>query len=115
MTAGASIFLAGIGALAGLLVGVRVVEVVYGQSSAPSGGVVALVAAGSALALGTLAQSVILAAQAATRRIAGSWAAAVLIAVFVIALVPLDPIVAVALGFAVAETVALIAMATRPA
>jgi hypothetical protein len=113
LTAGASIVLASIGALAGLLVGVRVVNAVYGRSSAPSGGVVALVAAGSALALGTLAQSVILAAQAATGRVAGAWAAAMFSAI-IIAAAPVEPIVSVALAFAAAEAVALTVMAARP-
>jgi O-antigen/teichoic acid export membrane protein len=117
-TAAATLLLGWLAGLIGLAAGVPIVELIYGSGSAPDAGVVAVVASGSALALGTLGLSVILAAPGATSGVAAAWAAAVLAAAVVLAVSPTEPIVSVALGFLAAELVALIALlvcAGRPA
>jgi O-antigen/teichoic acid export membrane protein len=110
-TSGAAVVSACLAVPIALAIGTQLVDFVYGQSAAPSSRVVALVAAGSVLALGTLALTVILAAQTETARVAAAWAVAVVAAAVVIAVVPVDATMAVTLGFVTAEAVALIAMA----
>jgi O-antigen/teichoic acid export membrane protein len=113
-TVAATVATAGLAALVTFAVGPQLVDFVYGRTAAPDAGVVALVAAGSVLALGTLALTVVLAARARTNRVATAWALAVLTSALVIAFAPLDPIAAVAVGFLTAEVVALIAMVAAP-
>ncbi len=95
-TAFATMCLGGLAVPFGLTAGKSIVELVYGSSSTPDAGVVALVAAGSVLALGSLAIGLMLAARAATNRVAAAWTLAVLAAAIVIAISPTRPIVSVA-------------------
>jgi O-antigen/teichoic acid export membrane protein len=102
--------LAAIAVVFGGAVGPDLVAAIYGTSTAPSAAVVGMIAAASVVALGTLALSVIRASQAAAGYVAASWSLAVLAAIIVITLAPLEPITSVTVGFLAAEVVALIAM-----
>ncbi len=106
----ASVFLAGIGAVLGALIGPLLVQIAFGNDFTPESGVAAMAAAGVVLAAGGLFIGQILVARGQPARLAAAWLLAVGAAVAVILLPISDPLVSVTLAFLVGEIVALAAL-----
>jgi O-antigen/teichoic acid export membrane protein len=100
--------LAGAGAY---VVGPSLVDLVFGRGTSPPRFVVALVAAGSALALGTLATTLMAIAGGRTGLVAAWWAVALAVAALVLLRLMAEPSLAVAAAFLTAQTAAFISMA----
>jgi hypothetical protein len=96
--------------VAGLLgwsIGPWLVRLVFGGDVAVADSVSAVVGVGSALALGTLALSLLTMARGRPARMAAAWVVAALVGAAVVILSPGDPALRVAAAFAAAELVAL--------
>lgn len=102
---------AALAAPVGLWVGPWLVQVVFGADVVVADHVAALVAAGSVVALGTLALSLLTMARGATAPMTMVWLAAVLVAALVVATRPYDPVTDVALAFLSAEVAAYVGLA----
>ena len=107
----ATLALATLGGVVAFALGPSVVELIFGQGTAPSRLVVALVAAGSAVALGTLGVTLLAVARGSTGPIAGWWLVAFVVATLVVANFSDQPVTAVAGGFLAAQTVAFLGQA----
>jgi hypothetical protein len=99
-----------VGGLLGWWIGPALVDLVFGTGVAPPASVVAIVAAGSAVALTGLVAVLLLVARAATPAITVSWLAAFAAAAAVLVLASEDSSTRVALAFLAAEVVSLALM-----
>ena len=91
----------------GLLAGPGLVRLVFGSGVDVDGRVAALIAAGSAVALGTLALSLLTLARGSAGRMLLAWLAAVAVGAVVLGMSPSDAVTDVAAAFLAAELVAL--------
>lgn len=94
-----------IGATVGATVGGYLVELLFGEGLGLPRTTLALLGAGSALALGNLVEGVILTAHQASRQYVSGWLAGLLVAGLVLAL-PVDPLQKTVLAFSSAELTA---------
>jgi hypothetical protein len=99
-----------VGGLLGWWIGPALVDLVFGTGVAPAASVVAIVAAGSAVALTGLVAVLLLVARAATSAITVSWLAAFAAAAAMLVLASDDSSTRVALAFLAAEVVSLALM-----
>lgn len=101
----------------GMLVGPWMVRLVFGADVVVHHHVAALVASGSAVALGTLALSLLAMARGATARMTTVWIGAVVVAGLVLLASPTEPVVDVAVAFLAAEVTAYagLGLVSRPA
>lgn len=97
----------------GWFVGQWLVRLVFGADVAVAASVSAVVGVGSALALGTLALSLLTMARGRPGRMALAWVVAVLVGAVVLAVAPGGPALAVAAAFAAAELVAFAGLMSR--
>ena len=95
---------------AAFFAGGTLVDLVFGPGTAPEAPIVALVAAGSTLAVGTLVLTIISVARGTTGTVAWCWLGALAAAVITVALAGGTEVWRVALGFLVAQVVASAAM-----
>ncbi len=107
----ATLVMAALSGAVAFAVGPALVELVFGPGSSPSQLVVAVVAAGSVVALGTLALTLVAVARGSTGPVAGYWAVALGAAAILIASLSETPVTAVALGFLAAQTLAFLGLA----
>jgi len=103
----ASVFLAGIGAVLGALLGPVLVQIAFGADFKPPTGIAAMAAAGVVLAAGGLFIGQILVARGQPARLAIAWLAALLGAVVALLLPIGDPAVRVTFAFLIGEIIAL--------
>ena len=99
-----------VGGLLGWWIGPALVDLIFGAGVAPQASVVAIVAAGSAVALMGLVAVLLLVARAATPAITVSWVVAFVAATAVLLVASDDALTRVALAFIVAEVVSLALM-----
>ncbi len=99
-----------VGGLLGWWIGPALVDLIFGTGVAPQASVVAIVAAGSAVALMGLVAVLLLVARAATPAITVSWVVAFVAATAVLLVASDDALTRVALAFIVAEVVSLALM-----
>jgi O-antigen/teichoic acid export membrane protein len=99
-----------VGGLLGWWIGPAIVDLVFGSGVAPQTTVVAVVAAGSAVALAGLVAVLLLVARAATTAVMVSWTIAFLAATAVLLLASDDDLTRVAFAFGAAEVISLALM-----
>ena len=108
----ASFLLAGVGALAGAVLGPTLVGVAFGAGFRPTAVVAALAGAGVVLAAGALFIGQILVARGQSLRLAMAWAVALIASIGMVLLTIDDPVFHVVVAFLVGEGVALVAVMT---
>jgi O-antigen/teichoic acid export membrane protein len=92
-------------------IGPELVELIFGQQTSPSRLVVAVIAAGSFMAVGTLGLTLMAAARTKTGLVAISWVVGLAVAAIVVIYLSSDPVAAVSAGFLAAQAAAMLGLA----
>jgi O-antigen/teichoic acid export membrane protein len=111
LLAAGALVVGAVAAAAGAVAGPPLVSALLGDEFRPTTAIASLAAFGVVLATAALFLQQILAALAATRRLAAAWIVGLIAAAAVIVVGPADPALRTAAGFAVGEAVALVALA----